>query len=273
MMATVDLQTAKAYGRKGFTSLARVGYGARGVVYLIIGWLSLLSALGNRGETPDAQGAIERLSHAPGGWVLVLILALGLLGHSVWRFCQAVLDADLLGHDARALVIRAASLASSMTHLALALWAGKRALGWATAGEFSQRSMIQLLMSQPLGQWLVAVVGAGLVVVGIAQFAKGHRETFERRFDWKYDERRKLILFCKFGLYARGVIFGIIGGLTIYAAWKTDSSEAGGLREALQWLKEQPFGPWLLAAVGIGLMCFGVYSFVAAVHRRVRPPV
>jgi len=272
MVSTPELQTAKEYGRKGFTYLARLGYGARGVVYLIIGWLALLAAFGNGGETPDAQSALERLAHAPGGWVLVLILAFGLLGHSIWRFCQGVFDADLLGHGARALVIRVAALASSVTHLALALWAANRAVGWAT-GESSQRSLIQLLMSQPLGQWLVAGMGAILIGVGIAQFAKGHRETFEQRLNWKYDERRKLILFCKFGLYARGVIFGIIGGLMIYAAWKTDPSEAGGFGEALQWLKEQPFGPWLLAAVGLGLMCFGIYSFVAAVHRRVRPPV
>jgi hypothetical protein len=260
-------------GRRWFRYGARFGYAARGLVYLTIGGLALLAALGKRAQTADAQGAIDRLANAPGGWMLVAFVALGLLTHSGWRFCQAILDADLRGRDPHALLVRAALLCSGIVHLGLAVLAGKRAIGWAASGELSSKSLVERLMSQPFGHWLVGALGLVLIGIGIAQLMKGHRETFEARFNWKYEERRKLILFCKFGLYARGVIFAISGCLTVYAAWTTDTSEAGGLRDALDWLRRQSFGPALLAVAGIGLMCFGIYSFVAAAYRQVRSPV
>lgn len=260
-------------GRRWLERFARLGYASRGVLYLIIGSLAFLSAIGAGGGTTDTRGAVRQIFDAPGGWILVLVVALGLLGHSVWRFCQSVLDADSLGREGKGMVIRGSLLVSSIAHLFLAIWAARFAIGSA-GGESSgsNESLVSTLMSQPFGQWIVGLAGVAIIAAGIAQFAKGHRETFEKYFHWNYAERRNLILFCKFGLYARGVIFVIIGGFVLYAAITTDPSEAGGLQEALDWLRSQPFGAWLLGAVSVGLFCFGVYSGVEAVYRRVDPP-
>lgn len=266
--------TAAYHGREWLDRFARFGYAARGVIYLIIGGLALLSALGQGGDTTNTKGAIASLLEAPGGWLIVLALAIGLLGYSAWRFCQSVFDADSHGKDTKALVIRGSLLASSITHVFLAIWAGKLAFGYAAGGDTSgsKESLVATLMAQPFGQWLVGAAGLVLMGVGLAQFAKGHKESFEKHFRWKADERRKLILFCKFGLYARGVIFAIIGGFIIYAAISTNPSDAGGIEEALQWLRTQPYGRWLLGLVAAGLVSFGIYSGVEAVYRRIQAP-
>lgn len=264
--------SAARHAPKALEYLARLGYASRGVIYLIIGGLAVMAAIGAGGETTDSKGAVLRLLELPGGWILVLVLAIGLVGYSSWRFCQSVLDADSLGRDRKAVVIRGAMFVSSLTHLFLALWAGKLALGAAVNGSESEESMVATLMAQPFGRWLVGIVGVAIIAAGIAQFAKGHRETFERRFHWDYNERRRLIWFCKFGLYARGVVFAIIGSFVAYSAVTTNPSDAGGLQEAMQWLMSQPFGAWLLAVMAVGLICFGIYSGVAAVYRRVDPP-
>lgn len=265
--------SAKATGREWLSHLARLGYGSRGVIYLIIGGLALFAALGQGGGTTDTKGAVQKLMELPAGWLLVLAIALGLVGYSVWRFCQSVFDADNHGSDGKAMVIRGGLLISSISHILLAIWAGKLALGFATGGSSgSKESWVALLMSQPFGRWLVGALGLILIGVGVAQFAKGHRESFEKYFKWDYDERRWLIWFCKFGLYARGVIFAIIGGFIVYAAISTNPSDAGGLQEALQWLRSQPYGPWLLGTIAIGLVCFGIYSGVEAVYRRIQAP-
>jgi hypothetical protein len=261
-------------GESWLARLARLGYGARGTIYLLIGWFALRSATGWGGRTVDSKGAIMSVLSAPGGWIMVLAIALGLLGYSGWRLCQGALDADSLGRDSRALASRTGMIVSGITHFMLACWAGSVALGLVSGGEWgTNRSLVAMLLAKPFGSWLVGIAGATLAGVGIAQFHKGHNESFERRFCWRSDERRKLILFCKFGLYARGVVFAIIGWFVIYAAVTTNPNEAGGLRDALQWLSTQPYGAWLLGIVALGLMSFGVFSIIEARYRRLEPPV
>jgi len=196
-----------------------------------------------------------------------------LLGYSLWRFCQAAFDADGHGHSYKAVAVRTAMLISSVVHLLFAVWAGSVALGLATSrfGSGSNKSLVARLMSQPFGLWLVGILGAVVIGAGIAQFVKGRTGSFERFLQWSSETRRKLILFCRLGLYARGIVFGITGGLIVYAAVKSDPSQAGGLREALEWLRSQPFGPWLLGTVAIGLVCFGLFSCIEAVYRSVQP--
>jgi hypothetical protein len=271
--ATASTQTARQ-GRDWLELLARIGYAARGVIYVVIGGLALLAALGQGGGTTGSKGAVRQVLTAPGGWILVLMVAVGLVGYSVWRFCQGVLDADSHGHDGKALAIRGGLIASGVTHFLLAIWAGKLALGQAvqSGGGSSKETVVAWLMSQPWGQWLVGIMGLILIGVGLAQFAKGHGEKYEKRFSWSQDKRRKLMPFCKFGLYARGVIFLIVGGFIVYAALTTNPLQAGGLAQALDWLRSQPFGPWLLGITAAGLISFGIYSFVEAVYRRIHPP-
>ncbi|TWT74693.1 hypothetical protein Pla123a_35170 [Posidoniimonas polymericola] len=68
------------------------------------------------------------------------------------------------------------------------------------------------------------------------------------------------------------MVFAIIGGFIVYAAVTTNPEKAGGLPEALHWIRAQAYGPWLMAAVAAGLFCYGVYSIVEAVYRRVQTP-
>ncbi|WP_425571151.1 DUF1206 domain-containing protein [Sphingobium yanoikuyae] len=53
------------------TLFARLGFAARGLVYIIIGWLALDVAL-HGGETTDNQGALGTLADAPLGPIVVL---------------------------------------------------------------------------------------------------------------------------------------------------------------------------------------------------------
>jgi hypothetical protein len=72
------------------------------------------------------------------------------------------------------------------------------------------------------------------------------------------------------GFIARGVVFASIGLFLIEAAWHADPKEARGLGGALRTLERQPFGLWVLGAVAVGLMCYGLYMVVLARYRRVR---
>ena len=109
-MNTLPLRTPTAQevdqGRRWLEYLARLGYAARGIVYIIVGGLAFLAAAGQGGATTDSRGAVLTVLHNPGGWILVLVIGIGLLGHSLWRFCQAAFDADGLGHSSKAIAAR-----------------------------------------------------------------------------------------------------------------------------------------------------------------------
>jgi sulfite exporter TauE/SafE len=186
------------------------------------------------------------------------------------------MDADRHGNDIKALLIRGGLLVSGITHFFLALWAGYTVFGMVTGkgtggsgASSSSQSVSSWLLSQPFGRWLLIIVGLSMIGAGIAHVAKGAGEKFEKWFDWDAQKSRILSPVCCFGLYARSVIFFIIGIFFIYAGWTYDSGQTGGIPEALGWLQRQPFGRWLFLIVSAGLIAFGIYSLVESIYRRI----
>lgn len=255
-----------------FKTPARLGYAARGGVYLIVGALAVLAAMGSGGETTDTKGALQSLMGEPFGMVILALVAVGLLAFSGWRAVQAIADVDRHGSDAKAWVIRGGLLVSAVTHLLLAVFAASLIFGVGGgsggAGGGGTQGWVAQLMQQPYGVWLVGLVGAAIVGAGIAQIIKGWQAKFEKRLDVSYDKLGWIRPICRFGLIARGVVFGIIGGFIIVAAWQHDPQEARGLSGALETLQGQPFGQVLLGIVALGLVAFGVYCFIEAAYRR-----
>jgi hypothetical protein len=54
----------------------------------------------------------------------------------------------------------------------------------------------------------------------------------------------------------------------VAAAVTFDPDKARGMDAALRQVAAQPYGPWLLSLMALGLMCFGVYSFAESRYRR-----
>lgn len=252
-----------------FRKLARLGYGARGIVYGIIGVFAALAATGGGGRTTDTKGALATLLEQPFGKVLLAIVALGLVGYSAWRLVQSLRDVDGHGSDAKGLAIRGGLLVSAISYAALALFAVQLLLGTGGGGS-SRQDWTARLLAQPAGQWLVGAVGVAVAGAGIAQLIKGWTRRYRRHLKAPAQRMRWIDPISRYGLLARGVVFLIIGGFFMVAAYQADPSEAGGLAQALRALQQQPYGSYLLLAVALGLLAFAVYSFVEAAYRRLR---
>lgn len=247
---------------------ARMGYASRGVVYLIIGSLALASAFGQGGENTGSKGALLTLMQQPMGEVLLVLMAVGLLGYSIWRLIQAIGDADHHGMSFKGGVVRGGLLISGVTHLFLAGWVVGLLMGQGS-GSSSEDSAI--LQSQ-WGQWIALVLGAGFVGVGLAHMFKGITARFERYLkipDAIHVWARQI---CRFGLIARGVVWCLIGGFIIRTAWLTHQGDLAGVSEALTALQESAYGTWLTAIVAAGLFAFGIYSSMEARYRRIELP-
>src|SRR5690242_14728410 len=82
-----------------FELFARAGFVARGVIYAIIGVLAVKVALGAGGKTTNQQGALRTIAHQPFGKFLLVAVAIGLAGYSLWRLTRAAVGHGPEGSD------------------------------------------------------------------------------------------------------------------------------------------------------------------------------
>ncbi len=253
--------------------LARLGYVARGVVYLVVGWAAVQAARGS-GSPTDTRGALSKILDEPFGQVMLAVVALGMVGYALWRGAQALLDVDDHGTDAKGLAVRGGMLVSAVIHVGLAIAAVTLLAGTGSGGggDSSTQDWTAWLLEKPFGRFLVA--GVGLVVIGVAaaHVVKAYRASFMKHITPDPRVRDLLLKAGRAGLAARAVVFAIVGTFFLVAAWQSDASESGGLGAALRALRDQPYGPWLLGAVAFGLVAFAIYSILQGLYRRIDSP-
>lgn len=256
--------------------LARLGYGARGVVYGLVGGLALLAAIGSGGQTGGSRSALQTLLSQPFGQFWLGLIALGLFGFCAWRILEALTDADRLGSEAKGLAVRAAHLISGFIYAGLAVSALSLALGWGTGGGQGEDKAAQdwtaWLLSQPFGQWLVGFIGVAVAGAGIGFGWKAWRGDVAAHLALPADKRQWILSLGRMGFAARGVVFVMLGGFLILAALYSSSSEARGLGGALQTLQRQSYGWVLLSLTAIGLFAFGIFGLVQARYRHIDAP-
>lgn len=253
--------------------LARAGYAVKGVVYALVGVLAVRAAFGAGGQTTGTEGAISSIAGEPFGEVLLWLIAIGLVGYSLWRFVQAVGDPDHKGSDAEGIIKRLGYAGSGVLYGLLAYSTFQILLGNGGGSSGGNASdWTATLMEQPFGVWLVGLAGVGAIALGIRQAYKGYQADFFDKFKtgaMGASERTWTRRTGQFGLIARGVVFGVIGVFLIRAALQTDPSEARGLGGALDALAAQSYGPYLLAAVALGLIAYGAYCLLNARYRQI----
>lgn len=254
--------------------LARLGYTAKGIVYAIIGVLAVQAALGTGGKTTDQKGALGEIATQPFGKFLLALMALGLIGYVIWRFVEAVQDPEHKGNDAKGLATRLGAAMSGIIYASLAFSAIRLAMGSgaSSSNSNSTQDWTARLMSQPFGQWLVGLGGALIIGLGFYQFYKAYKAKFRKHLklqEMSPTEETWATRLGRFGEGARGVVFVITGFFLLEAARQSDPNQARGLDGALQSLAQQPYGPWLLGIVALGLVAYGIHMGVQARYRRI----
>src|SRR5687767_10464564 len=79
--------------------LGRLGFAARGFVYIMVGVLAARAAFGFGGQVTDKQGAVQAMEKLPFGNFVLWVVGFGLVGYIAWRFAQAFMDLDHYGSD------------------------------------------------------------------------------------------------------------------------------------------------------------------------------
>lgn len=249
--------------------LARLGYASIGIVYMIVGVFAAMAGLGRGGGTASHADALRFIREQPFGKVLLLAIAAGTAGYTIWRFTSALMDDEHRGSDAKGIGIRLGSFGRGLIYAVFAVEAARMAMdrgGGGEGGEQQAAHWTGRLMEAPFGRWLVAAVGLGVVAYGAYQLYAAWDSKLSKRIRLGEIDgrvRRKVIAVSRFGIGARGIVFFIIGGSLVLAAVKHRASEAHSTTGALQELP-QP----MLVVVGLGLAAYGVYALVNARYRK-----
>jgi Domain of Unknown Function (DUF1206) len=250
--------------------LARLGLMARGLVYILVGILAFQVAFVNRSKRADQNGAFQLLAQNGFGKFVLWLVVLGLLGYALWQATQA-----FWGHwdeptARKRLMARIESGAKAVIYFILAVTAF-RVVTSGSGGNGGTAATAKLLKVSG-GQFLVGFIGVVIVAVGATMVWRGLKAEFAKQLQLGRltpAARSMVIKLGKIGYIARGVVFAIVGILVVAAAVTFDPAKARGLDAALRSLAAQPYGPWLLSIVAVGLICFGAYSFVESRYRRV----
>jgi Domain of Unknown Function (DUF1206) len=259
--------------RHWLVPLGRAGYAANGIVYALIGVLAVQSVLGQGGDTTDPAGVLGHIIQAPFGELLLVIVAIGLIGYALWRLLQATLDTEHQGAELKGIFARCGYAVAAFSYAGLAFSAiAMLTSGAAQPGEDqSAQDRTAWLLSHPFGAWLVVLAGLVFVGVAINQFVLAWRGKLDRQLQpHALDPRMGQVVrvAARLGNTARGIAFGLIGVFLVLAGVQSRPDQARGLGGALNSLAQQPFGPWLVGLVGVGLIGYGVHMLVAARYRR-----
>jgi Domain of Unknown Function (DUF1206) len=269
--STGTAHVTRAANNKWAERLTRLGLGARGVLYIVIAILAFRIAFGHFEDQASQNGALNEIASQPGGKVLVWVIAVGLVAYALWRLLSAALGGrvDPVATDAKQ---RVKALGEGIGYGAIAIIAIKVAAGAASKSGGGGQKQTAMVLSWPGGQLLVGLVG--IVALGIGAFFvyDGVKADFTKELKlggMSRNARKAVVTLGRVGRIAQGVVFGIIGVLIVVAAVQYDPDQAKGLDGALKTLVGQPYGPWLLGAVALGLLAYGLYGLAEARFRKV----
>lgn len=251
--------------------VARAGLIAYGVVHLLIGWLAVQIAWSASGsKSADTSGALRTLADQPFGKILLWLVALGLVALALWQASEAIWGYRNR-EAAKRIPKQATSGAKAVIYAALGVSAALVALGSGSSSSQSQQHATSGVLAWPGGRVIVVVAGLIIIGVGVAEVVKGVKKSFSEQIDTSSMSpaaREGVARLGQVGYIAKGVAFGVVGGLLSYATLTFDRQQAQGLDGALQTILAQPFGKFLLTAVALGFVAFGLFAMLQARYRR-----
>jgi len=248
--------------------LERVGYVARGVLYVVMGLLALGIALGvGGGKATDLSGSLVFLIGNPFGKVVLIAMIIGLLAYSLWGFVRAIYDPLHRGRDASGVMARVGFVSSAISYAAVALFALQILAGaGATSGDSYQKYATSIL-AHPLGGLITILIGVVTVGIGVGQFVEAYRATFKQDLkgaEMTASEKSIAVGLGRFGMFARGVTFLVIGWFLIQAGIHHDAGQAHGFGGAFLFLLAQSYGKLLLGVIALGFVALGLHSLACA---------
>lgn len=243
-----------------FTWLVRLGFAARGIVYVLLGYLALRTS----GAAKDgATSVFDYLQEVPMGEAILWLAAIGLLAYAAFRLLSAFADIQNKGDDRKGLLSRFADFVSGATHVFLAYAAYQFATGSKQSSDGSQtQDMVGGVLSWEVGPLVIGLVGLGFLVGAFMQGKQAVTAKFMQRISPSAPSWTETV--GRAGHGARAIVFAVIGFSMVQGAWLASENRVKGLGEAILSLRDTGF---VFTLVALGLALYGVFSLLTARYR------
>jgi hypothetical protein len=257
--------------------MARVGYVAKGLVFLLVGGLAIGAAAGLGGKATDPSGALVTVARTLPGRAALVFVALGLVAHAAFRAALVVVGEPYVRRDPFGrLLRRIANGFGTIIYLGMAVTAGALAIGRGarvhTDNDAETRHFSARILTSPWGRPLLIGVALGILVGAVVQLARAlgpnHIREQLRVDEMTEGELQMVMVVARIAFAARGIVLAACGYFVGRAAIDGAPREARGPAGALHAVGELPHGNIWLAAVAAGLIAFGAYGLLQARWRR-----
>jgi hypothetical protein len=265
----------KQESKEWVEKLARFGFIAKGVIYVLVGIFAAMMALNmSNGSEASRNGAAQTILEQPFGQILGWLLVIGLAGYVIWRLVQAIKDPDNYGTDAKGMVRRIGFAISGFIYGAFTFSLIRNLTGSGSGGGSNSR---QALTAQVLqwdgGNWLVAIVGIIVMIVGGVYLYRAYTTKFNKRMNNQQmspDERTWITRLGRIGFTSRGIVWLILGYFLMMAGIKSNAGEVKDSQGVFATIGQLSYGQWILLIVAIGVVAYGIFQFAKARYYRVR---
>lgn len=252
--------------------VARIGYLAKGLVFVTLGSLVLLAVFGfAEGRITGTGGAVHVIGRSLPGRLGFGLLAVGLGAHVGWRLYQCLLDPDQRGSDWRGWIQRSGFLFSAWLYGSLLLVTLSAVTELAPAASDSADAAAAALAWSG-GRLLLGMVGLGLIITAGYQAWRAWAQPFRDKWITSHPLgwlNPMLAWLASYGIAARAVLFLILGWSFLRAGWLASSEAAVDIATALWRVGNEAHGERLLGMLGLGLFCYGIYCLTNAALRRI----
>lgn len=246
--------------------MMRAGYSARGLVYLILGGLTMSAAFWG-GNTEGTKGALQTLRDAPFGQILRWLVAFGFVCYGIWRFIAAYFDLENRGDEEKGMFQRLALVVTGLIHVGLGVAMASLALGVGGSSDGGGASdWTAQVLQMPGGKWIVGIAALGILGAGVHYVIKGWKKKY-KRYIQNNEMTQKLEPLLRWGFVSYGIVLAIVGVFLGFAAMNFDPSSAMGVGGALEYIRGLTGGQVLLGVTALGIIGFGIENFVEARYR------
>lgn len=254
--------------RPWVSRVVRLGYLAKGIIYSFIGVLALRVAFGlSGGRLTDPSGVLRTLLMQPFGRALLTAIGIGIVGYAAYYIFEAAADLRRRGGGRRGWTERILTMIKAAVYGLIGIQALMVVLFDRRPADRTEQGA-GAVMQFPLGEWLLVAIGIGVALYGLSQLRMVWRGGVDDDLDVSHVRREVpwLLPLGRLGIAARSVIIILMGATFARSGWRGRAADADGYREALRTIAS--LDSWVLAAIGAGLLCFGVYQICHARYAR-----
>lgn len=258
----------RATANPWFERAARLGYVVRGLLYASMGILAMGVAVAAGGDTRDQAGTIDLVGGNLFGRIVLIGVIVALAAYSLWGFIRAVYDPLGRGDGPTGIAARIGFAWSGLNYGALAVFSMGVLVGTMKPNPSdSVQKIVAVVLSHPGGGVIIVVAGCIGIIAGLGQFVDAYRAGFRKdlkRTTMTAPERAVVDSLGRYGMFARGVIFTLVGFFILEAGLHHDAASAHGFAVAFQAIARAPLGRILLAVVALGFIALGMHSLANA---------